>query len=464
MYEFSDLSLLIYMSQENIGGRSFNGPTITKRICRLMSQVLIGLISALRWLLLRLEPDIEGPTTLDIAWTPGALQGFSTRLESNIWAADTEDVVRTPDAPRMMPQRLPSVTDMPPYLEYSFSQSPMADTELLIFDSPRQRPPRDDSPYDYYMVDESGPSSAYSSPSPILSAMLLPLNSGLYPYITTAGNGIAVSTDEDSLTATIVIHGSASQYDLDVLWGHFDKMAQISAHRDQPINLDIVFEVDRNANGAYRLMESFLEICKEDIGSLTVEMKTSLTFADLGTSSTRLQPLDLQTPPFPKLRHFSLTSGAGYLPSPWLSLSKLPFAQLKSLDLHCPLAVTDCIQILSSCERIVRFTASKIEDRSPAMRYYGSGAYKTLHTLKELTIYSSVDLEWLFDTIEICGLKKIDFSFAPGTNSRLDVFQIDWSQVKDLNLDCSLTQRQLGVIGGKCDRIDQFTQHSHRLW
>ncbi|KAF9457734.1 hypothetical protein BDZ94DRAFT_1326035 [Collybia nuda] len=227
----------------------------------------------------------------------------------------------------------------------------------------------------------------------------------------------------DALTAEITIHGR--MYDSAVLRSHLEDMQSKSHERQQPITLDITSSCE-NIGDAYDTIEEILYSCKDHIGSLSIAMGTNSTFLDFQNTSIGCRSSEMFT--LPNLLHFSWSGDASYLPRPWGSLAKLPFTQLESLTLDCRLSVTDCVQILSLCEKIISFTATSVQDRVPVM--HCNATRKTLNTLKSLKLHASVDIHSLFNFHTMYDLENVDFQFTSGTNADPAEFNIQWGRLR----------------------------------
>jgi len=165
-----------------------------------------------------------------------------------------------------------------------------------------------------------------------------------------------------------------------------------------------------------------------------------------------------------KLTRFGWRGQPDNLPLPWRSLSKLPFRQLTSIELHCDIGINDCFHILDATIAIQEFEVHWIKDcvASTWPSPWTSSdidIYKQLRDLHRLKVSSAVSVGPIFRTFDIKNLKR--FSLTLAREVALDIhpeqFLIDWKDLNYIHLRGAFLQPTIDEFRRSCSIGAEFT-------
>jgi hypothetical protein len=151
----------------------------------------------------------------------------------------------------------------------------------------------------------------------------------------------------DHTSATITIHGPLFQGQVKE---RLRSMVVACEASGTALALSVEVTDDCEINEGREIMGDLLGIAKDCVSVVNLAVPDHPLSADGPTV------LDINAPSeMPSLHSFSWKGDIRYLPSPWHSLSNLPFSQFTDFTLECDTSINDRTEMLYRCDNAVSF-------------------------------------------------------------------------------------------------------------
>lgn len=140
----------------------------------------------------------------------------------------------------------------------------------------------------------------------------------------------------------------------------------------------------------------------------------------------------------------------------------LPWAQLTTISLQCPLSAVDCYNVVSACPLLQEVGFFSVFESLP--RTWENFPTIQAIALSSLAINSTAPLYSFFNAIDFCGLKSIElrleYPTLDGNVGRLQALNVKWHELEHISLRCDLDITDAYQLFQCCHEASRITWHN----